>query len=275
MLNENTTVFDEWADSRHAELELARIAVQERIERAQEEEARRIPVSSSRADFVRLDDVVAGTSGRQVTVGLITGGLEHYESQPGAYVSLLRAGPAAYGAHKIAHEIAALRQALDDAVHRALSPDAPQLLGWITDTIGEATSGDPRRNYFDAATQLEDERNHTVVEINKDLAQLKADAAEDGVMAKEASELTFLSFVRRYRPLRKPALALLDNGNIRAMWKNAGGEQVGLQFREEDSIQFVLFKLVHGRLLSDAGRQTFDGLVERLKTEGLLKLVTG
>ena len=42
--------------------------------------------------------------------------------------------------------------------------------------------------------------------------------------------------------LRYGRLVLMDNGNLRAVWKGENGAQVGLQFLGNGSVQYVIFK---------------------------------
>ena len=136
-------------------------------------------------------------------------------------------------------------------------------------------SADPLRQYFADAAEDEAKRRAPQHEIDTRLADLKSEASDEGIQISEASERGLRRFLRHYRPRRRPAIALLDNGKLRIQWRRGNGEQVSLQFRGYDEIQFVFFVRRADILASSAGRDNFEGIKARLKADGLLDLVTG
>jgi hypothetical protein len=70
---------------------------------------------------------------------------------------------------------------------------------------------------------------------------LKADARSEGHRVSEASERDLGTFLDTNVFTHRPYITLLDNGNLRALWKNSTGEQIALQFRGGKEVQFVLF----------------------------------
>ena len=62
------------------------------------------------------------------------------------------------------------------------------------------------------------------------IAYLRAEATHDGYELNECSEGDFLQFVRSRPYVRKSDLVLMDNGNLRAIWKDEHGGRLGLQF---------------------------------------------
>jgi hypothetical protein len=107
------------------------------------------------------------------------------------------------------------------------------------------------------------------------LTDLKVEAADEGIRISQTSERALRRFLRYHRPKQRPAMALLDNGNLRIQWRRPNGEQVSLQFRADDEVQFVFFVRRRNILASSAGRDSFDGIGARLKADELLDLVTG
>lgn len=97
------------------------------------------------------------------------------------------------------------------------------------------------------------------------IRELKADARAEGHTVSAASEEDLQAFLDGYVFTRRPFITLLDNGNLRALWKNAAGEQIGIQFRGGKQVQYVFFARrdggdfmarVSGRdSLADIGRQ--------------------
>jgi len=95
--------------------------------------------------------------------------------------------------------------------------------------------------------------------------ELRTDARAEGQPISAASEADLLAFLTDCVFTRRPFITLLDNGNLRALWKNAAREQIGIQFRGGGLVQYVFFSRrggqdfmarVSGRdRLADIGRQ--------------------
>ena len=94
------------------------------------------------------------------------------------------------------------------------------------------------------------------------LKYLQDEALHDGYVLNPASEIDFRSFVRSDPDIRKGNLVLMDNGNLRATWKDEHGTRLGLQFLGGGMVQFVLFKRrTHGQRISRvSGRDSLEGL---------------
>ena len=70
---------------------------------------------------------------------------------------------------------------------------------------------------------------------------LRNEAEQDGISLNPASERYFWRFVNSVCQNRRACLFLLDNGNLRAVWKDENDAQVGLQFRDDGMVQYVIF----------------------------------
>ena len=70
---------------------------------------------------------------------------------------------------------------------------------------------------------------------------LRYEAEQDGFSLNPASERNFWRFVESVGQTRKAYLFLLDNGNLRAVWKDENDDQVGLQFRDDGMVHYVIF----------------------------------
>ena len=90
---------------------------------------------------------------------------------------------------------------------------------------------------------------------------LCADAADEGYSVRSASERGFWNFVSGMPHLRKGDVVLMDNGNLRAVWKDEKGTHLGLQFLGEGVVQYVIFKRRNrSRQISRVtGRDTLEG----------------
>lgn len=73
-------------------------------------------------------------------------------------------------------------------------------------------------------------------------ADLREIAHDEDLLFSEGS----LGFLRRFMTAhgsdcRKPAIFLMDDGSLRAVWRTQRQEQIGLAFRESGVVQFVIF----------------------------------
>jgi len=96
--------------------------------------------------------------------------------------------------------------------------------------------------------------------------------AEGAPFSAESAEQA-LKFVTEFKPSIRPSAFLVGNGNVRLVWVAASGEQVGLQFRGADEIQYVLFKSRQGKLVHVMGTDTHAGCVETVRALGLSRLM--
>ena len=98
----------------------------------------------------------------------------------------------------------------------------------------------------------------------------------DGYSLNDASRKAFSDFCWRYPWMRRARLVLMENGNLRATWKDDKGAHIGLQFQNSQSIQFVLF----GRRRHDSpvprvsGRDTMDGIMRQIDALDVRRAVT-
>ena len=95
---------------------------------------------------------------------------------------------------------------------------------------------------------------------------LRHTAVQDGYLLGPASESDFWSFVLLERCLRKGNLVLMDNGNLRAIWKDGQETRLGVQFLGHGTVQYVIFKRREAMLPISrvAGRDTFEGLKRQI-----------
>lgn len=95
---------------------------------------------------------------------------------------------------------------------------------------------------------------------------LQDEAVHDGYELNPDSQIDFQNFVRSDPDIRKGNLVLMDNGNLRATWKDENGTRLGLQFLGGGIVQFVLFKRrKQGQLISRvSGRDSLEGLERQI-----------
>lgn len=100
-------------------------------------------------------------------------------------------------------------------------------------------------------------------------------ALEDGYGLSGQSAHDFLIFIHTEHQLRRGNLILMDNGNLRIMWKDEQGTQLGLQFLGDRVVQYVVFKQRRAakHVSRVAGRDTFDGLKRQIESFELKSLL--
>lgn len=103
---------------------------------------------------------------------------------------------------------------------------------------------------------------------------LRSDAALDGFSLSKASERDFRAFIKSAPFIKKGNLVLMDNGNLRAAWKDNEGNHIGLQFLGNRSIQYVIFKnRAAGRVSRVAGCDTQKGIERQIRVFDLKPLL--
>ena len=88
------------------------------------------------------------------------------------------------------------------------------------------------------------------------------EAEAEGYAFNPDSEVAFRWFLNRYPFLKAGRLFLMDNGNLRATWRDERDTHAGLQFLPDDSVQYVIFtRRPSSRTISRVhGYDTLDGI---------------
>lgn len=109
------------------------------------------------------------------------------------------------------------------------------------------------------------------------VAELQEYGEADGITLRAESKAAFSSFIKSNAYARRASLVLLDNGNLRAVWKDDDGSHVGVQFHGGQVASYVIFKRRgHGADISRvAGKDTLDGVRGQIRAFGLDGLVSG
>ncbi len=104
---------------------------------------------------------------------------------------------------------------------------------------------------------------------------LRADAELDGFTIDRNSEQDFWSFIRSANFSRRAGLALMDNGDVCAVWKGDAGSHLSLHFLGGGSAQYVIFKRrsTGARISRVAGIDTFSGIEKQIDAFDLVSLV--
>ncbi len=107
------------------------------------------------------------------------------------------------------------------------------------------------------------------------IEELHNEAALDGIQVNQASERDCWSFVRPGDPNRRAGLVLLDNGNLRAIWKSDDGSSVGLQFLGSEMAEYVIFsrRPATTEISRVAGVDTLQAIERKIPAFDLTSLV--
>ena len=107
------------------------------------------------------------------------------------------------------------------------------------------------------------------------IGQLREYAEEDGTLVNKASERDFWSFIRLGDPDRRAGVMLLDNGNLRAIWKGNNASHVGIQFFGDGRAEYVIFKRrpVTTEVSRVAGIDTLEGIKRQIHAFDLTSLI--
>lgn len=138
------------------------------------------------------------------------------------------------------------------------------------------TTGTGQRTVASCEYSLPEHGRDAEVRTRRRIDDLKVIADEEGIDVCVESEHDLWSFLGSVTFTQRPYVTLLDNGNLRAIWKNADYEQIGLQFRGNREVQFVLFSLrtPEGFMARSAGRDTLQNVVRHIDCNDLSRLLT-
>lgn len=105
------------------------------------------------------------------------------------------------------------------------------------------------------------------------LIDLSEEAKEDGEAISAASSADFLTFVAKHRVALRPSIAALDNGDVRALWKNADREQVAIHFKGHNIANYVFFYLEDGEMKREYDTASLDNVSIFLASRNLRRLL--
>ena len=115
----------------------------------------------------------------------------------------------------------------------------------------------------------------TVSAYDDRISVLEEQASVEGYFLNSGSKEAFQDFFRNNPLIRLGRLTLLENGNLRAVWKGDNASQIGLQFLDNGLIQYVLFKQRRADLpVSRAyGRDTPLGILQQISAFQLVEIL--
>ena len=107
--------------------------------------------------------------------------------------------------------------------------------------------------------------------IRQRIELLKEIGEEEEIAYNANSEHDLWRFLKRLSFIKSPKLFLLDNGNLRAVWKGDGGKHIGLQFPGGGQIRFVICsrREGHNNMARIRGRDDFAGIARQLDASAI------
>ena len=99
---------------------------------------------------------------------------------------------------------------------------------------------------------------------------------DDGIRVNEDSEGDFWSFVHSAPLSERAALFLMDNGNLRAVWKDRDLSHIGIQFLGQQKAEYVIFNRKKGSedIFRAADIDTLSGVRKQIHAFDLTSLVS-
>ena len=96
---------------------------------------------------------------------------------------------------------------------------------------------------------------------------LKEQAALDGYSLNHASRDAFFEFLKKNPLIKRGRLVLMENGNLRAVWKGGKEDHIGLQFINNRAIQYVIFTRREPQFPVSrvSGRDTLNGIKKQIE----------
>ncbi len=117
-----------------------------------------------------------------------------------------------------------------------------------------------RDTHVGSDTRLLDPVSNVRAAYQRRIAQLRLFAEEDGIELSILSESDFFDFACTEPRIKAASLVLLDNGNLRAVWRS-GQQEVGVQFYGGGSVQYLISREGDdGKITHTARRGTFEEL---------------
>ena len=109
------------------------------------------------------------------------------------------------------------------------------------------------------------------------IGELSRLGIEDGITLNKASERDFWAFVDSARYSQQAELVLMDNGDLRAVWKGDDRSHLALHFLGDRTVRYVIFRRrpASKYVSRVAGTDTFDGIKQQVRAFDLVSLVNG
>lgn len=106
-----------------------------------------------------------------------------------------------------------------------------------------------------------------LVRCKERVAHLKELGEDESIETNPGSERDLFDLLSKTSATKRPAISLLDNGNLRVTWRNNASEQVAVQLLGDQIVQYVIIKLREKEnfLSHVAGRDTFSAFLKLIQ----------
>jgi hypothetical protein len=127
------------------------------------------------------------------------------------------------------------------------------------------------------AVELWKKERETRAQVEDRLRELHIDALRNADAFSESSLADLRYFLDSLPLVERPSIFLLDDGNLRAVWRNAAKEQVGLQFLGAGVVQYVMFALRQQPPMMSraAGMDALANIRRRIESNDYRRLLFG
>jgi hypothetical protein len=195
--------------------------------------------------------------------GLVSGGTASYVVH-GSGVSS-SSGTASYGVTSGGGTYVIHETGLFSGSGTAPWSPAASTVSVTTETRLVAAAPDPKKEYVAKQNAKHDAQRQLSAEIEARLRELITDAvlASEPLSPESLADLRLFMSQVSFR--RRPAIYLLDNGNFRAVWKNADNEQAAFQFRGGGIVHCVFFQKRAAPQLP-LNRETLVDVIPKVRT---------
>ena len=107
------------------------------------------------------------------------------------------------------------------------------------------------------------------------IEELSRYGVEDGIPLSEASHRDFWAFMDSAGYSRRAGVVLMDNGDLRAVWRGDDHSHLALHFLGDRTIRYVIFRRrpASKHVSRVAGIDTFDGIQQQVLAFDLESLV--
>ncbi|MAN11084.1 MAG: hypothetical protein CMN63_01470 [Sphingobium sp.] len=109
----------------------------------------------------------------------------------------------------------------------------------------------------------------TLAAVERRFAALCEIADDEGIVINRSSYISLKNFVRNWTGARPPAIMLMEDGTVRAVWRDAKEQQVALHFRDNGKVQYVIFLTGDdGNIERATGLSSLSGIASKLLAFG-------
>ncbi len=159
----------------------------------------------------------------------------------------------------------------------SLPPALPNLESTSTNPIWDDSQNAKAWPLANSLAMIESKELETRRTYQRRIKELERFGALDNIAPNSDSKKDFWHFVTSEPAVCKAGLVLLDNGNLRAVWKGSDKSRIGMEFRGGRMIRYVIFKYSPAgkSVRRIVGTATLDEVKQQICKLDLKQLVYG